>query len=67
MDVNFQYPRRLVFQVGNTSNPETFNGWSCERCCWHIRLTDIDLARKVEQLFAEHDCQRFAQENWNEA
>jgi hypothetical protein len=62
--VTFRYPRRLVFQMRDAARPESFNGWYCERCCWSIRLTDIDRAPRVNELFHEHDCDTFALAHW---
>lgn len=62
--IPFRYPRRLLFQTHDPNNPQSFNGWFCERCCWSVRLTEVSRARRVQQLFAQHDCEEFAQAHW---
>ena len=60
----WKYERRLVFVIS-----EKWSGWYCERCCWNrpqpAGLEERDRqARAVKAEYERHDCDRFAEENW---
>jgi hypothetical protein len=61
------HKRQLTFTVS-----ARWSGWFCERCCWSVplpasRYERDEVASKVEEQFASHNCKRFARENWEKS
>jgi hypothetical protein len=55
--------RQLTFRMS-----AHWSGWFCERCCWSVplpanRYERDEVASKIEEQFAGHDCERFARED----
>lgn len=59
MQARFKHARQLMFV-----NDGKWIGWTCERCCWNVRLQDAVSKERIRAAFETHSCEVFARGTW---